>query len=85
MPQRHELRLPELAFRETPITVSLWLVDRGVRVTEGDRLIEILAGAATIDLPAPASGVLADTFVVEDETLHVGQLLGVIVADDEDD
>jgi pyruvate/2-oxoglutarate dehydrogenase complex dihydrolipoamide acyltransferase (E2) component len=77
MSDRHELRLPDLGLPDA--TVSLWLVNVGSEVTAGDRIIEILAGNATIDLPAPASGRLQQTLVSEDERVVPGQVLGVIV------
>jgi 2-oxoglutarate dehydrogenase E2 component (dihydrolipoamide succinyltransferase) len=79
---RHELRVPELGLEGAPLTLSLWLVERGAEVTEGDRLVEIVAEAVTVDLPAPASGRLVEVLVLEDEPLAVGQLLGVIESAD---
>ena len=75
---RTPLTLPELGMGETPITVSLWLVEPGEQVIEGDRVVEILAGAATVDLSAPTSGILAEVLVDEDEPVTVGQTLGYI-------
>jgi len=77
-PSRHELTLPELGMGDTPIRTSLWLVEPGRRVTQGDRLIEIIAGGATIDLPSPINGRLVELLVDEDEPLVVGQKLAVI-------
>ena len=76
--KRTPLTLPDLGMGEIPITVSLWLVEPGERVIEGDRVVEILAGAATVDLSAPTSGVLAEVLVDEDEPVTVGQTLGYI-------
>ncbi|MCH8923955.1 MAG: biotin/lipoyl-binding protein [Planctomycetes bacterium] len=75
---RTPLTLPDLDMGEIPITVSLWLVEPGERVIEGDRVVEILAGAATVDLPAPTSGVLVEVLVDEDDRVKVGQTLGYI-------
>lgn len=83
MPHRHELRLPDLGLPGHRAIVSLWLVDVGSEVIEGDRLVEILAGNATVDLSAPASGVLAEVLIDEDEPVTPGQLLGIIVEGDE--
>jgi len=76
--QRHYLTLPELGIDGGPIVVSLWLVERGSRVEAGAPVLEVLAGAATVDLPAPADGLLVETLVGEDEPLRVGQRLAVI-------
>ena len=70
--------LPDLGLDDVPVAVSLWLVDPGSEVTEGDRLLELIAGSITIDLPAPASGILVETRVTEDDPLEVGQILGTI-------
>ena len=78
----HYLVLPDLGIDGQPIVASLWLVEQGDRVEVGDRVLEVLAGAATVDLPAPAGGLLAETLVAEDEPLRVGQRLAVIEGDD---
>ena len=71
----HELCLPELEIDDQPILVSLWLVRRGSRVTRGEQVLELLAGAATVDLAAPIDGVLSAVHVEEGDTLTVGQRL----------
>jgi 2-oxoglutarate dehydrogenase E2 component (dihydrolipoamide succinyltransferase) len=77
---RCELRLPDLGAEGFPIIASVWLVEPGARVAAGDRLLEVAFGAVTVDLPSPASGVLVETCVEEDDELAVGQVLGVIAA-----
>ena len=51
---------------------------RGARLTAGERVAEVLAGPATVDLPSPVEGVLIKRLVDEDELLTVGQPLAVI-------
>ena len=79
---RHNLILPDLGIDEVPIVACLWLVDRGSRVAAGDPLLEVLAGPATVDLPAPTDGVLVETLVSEDDPLAIGQRLAVIESED---
>lgn len=74
----HDLLLPDLGLGATPILASTWLKPAGSFVIQGDRLLEVLAGSVTVDLPAPVSGVLAQTLVQENEVLAVGQRLAVI-------
>jgi Pyruvate/2-oxoglutarate dehydrogenase complex, dihydrolipoamide acyltransferase (E2) component, and related enzymes len=76
--QRAELRLPDLDLPETVVTACSWHAAVGARVVEGDRLLEVLAGEVTVDLPAPASGRLVKRCVEIDEVLKVDQLLAVI-------
>jgi pyruvate/2-oxoglutarate dehydrogenase complex dihydrolipoamide acyltransferase (E2) component len=78
-----ELRLPDLDLPGVRIAVSSWHVAAGQRVIEGDRLVEVLAGDAVVDLPAPASGVLVKRYAETDESLQTGQVLAIIQADDQ--
>lgn len=78
---KHYLTLPELGLEGRTVIASLWLVRRGARVARGDALLEVLAGEATIDLPAPASGVLVRKLVAENEPLEVGQQLAIVDAE----
>lgn len=74
---RHELIMPDLGI-DRPMVASLWLIERGSRLTEGDQLLEILAGEAVVDLAAPATGRLVETLVAEGATIQPGQRLAVI-------
>ncbi len=75
---KNELTVPDLGMDETPITLSLWLIEVGDRVAEGDPVLEILAGPATVDLPSPVDGRLIEKLVDEDEPITVGQRLAII-------
>ena len=70
-----ELTLPDLDLPGVPVIVSTWHAKQGQRVIEGDRLIEVVAGDVTIDLSAPATGVLIEQCVRIDDPLMLGQLL----------
>ena len=67
--------LPDLG---ASAVVSLWYVQPGERVFEGDRVVEVLIPGATFDVAAPATGVLQERFVQPSERVTVGQPLGVI-------
>jgi pyruvate/2-oxoglutarate dehydrogenase complex dihydrolipoamide acyltransferase (E2) component len=58
--------------------LSSWLADPGELVYEGDRLVEVLVGGATFDVPAPATGRLAEQRAWPDDPLEVGQVLGLV-------
>jgi pyruvate/2-oxoglutarate dehydrogenase complex dihydrolipoamide acyltransferase (E2) component len=75
---RIELCMPDLGLDDQQITLSVWLVPRGARVTAGERVAEVLAGPATVDLPSPVDGVLIERLVDEDEPIAVGQPLAVM-------
>jgi pyruvate/2-oxoglutarate dehydrogenase complex dihydrolipoamide acyltransferase (E2) component len=75
-------------YRRVPITVpelgspratfSLWHVQVGDRVTEGDRVAEVLIPGAVFDVAAPVSGTLAERAVQPGHALTAGQALGEI-------
>jgi pyruvate/2-oxoglutarate dehydrogenase complex dihydrolipoamide acyltransferase (E2) component len=71
--------LPDLGTApDTPIVVSYWFASRGKTVWEGERLVEVLVGPATFDVPAPATGRLARIRTREDDQVVPGQVLGLI-------
>ena len=70
--------LPELGLVDQPIVLSLWLVKEGSQVVEGEPVVEVMADGVTVDLPAPADGVLLEKLVAEGESLNVGQRLAAI-------
>jgi pyruvate/2-oxoglutarate dehydrogenase complex dihydrolipoamide acyltransferase (E2) component len=72
------LRMPDLGIEGHPMTVSLWFARRGRRVVEGEPLVEILCGPATVDLPAPAGGILVEKTVLIEEEVREGQILAVV-------
>jgi pyruvate/2-oxoglutarate dehydrogenase complex dihydrolipoamide acyltransferase (E2) component len=59
-------------------TFSLWHVRLGERVTEGDRVAEVLIPGAAVDVHAPASGVLAARGARPNDPVAAGQVLGEI-------
>ncbi len=68
--------LPELG--TSGAAFSLWYVRLGDEVLEGDRVAEVLIPGATIDVPAPASGRLAQRHVRPRDSLQANQCLGAI-------
>ncbi len=81
----HPIVVPDLDLGDTPVVVSVWLVARGANVVEGDRVVELLAGDVIVDVSAPASGVLGERRAGEEERVHAGQIVGVILADTSQD
>lgn len=58
-----------------PLRVSLWLVPEGAEVLEGDRVVELLGGGATIDLESPVAGRLIAHLVDEDDVVMPGMVI----------
>jgi len=74
------LTLPDLGLSGETVAASIWLVEVGAEVSQGDRLLEVVAAGVTVDLPCPASGILQQTLVSEDDVLQTGQALALIAA-----
>jgi 2-oxoglutarate dehydrogenase E2 component (dihydrolipoamide succinyltransferase) len=69
---------PDLDLGDISVVISVWLIPLGAVVVEGDRIVELAAGDVTVDLSAPASGVLLERLAAEDEAIRAGQVLGII-------
>jgi pyruvate/2-oxoglutarate dehydrogenase complex dihydrolipoamide acyltransferase (E2) component len=78
--------LPDLGTGpDVPIVVSHWFAARGEEVWEGDRLVELLVGPATFDVPAPTTGRLAEIRSEEDDRVEPGAVLGLMAVDEGED
>jgi pyruvate/2-oxoglutarate dehydrogenase complex dihydrolipoamide acyltransferase (E2) component len=69
------LAVPDLGVAGMPVCLSLWLVPEGAQVVEGDRVVELLAGGAIVDLEAPVSGRLVAQLADEDEAVAAGTVI----------
>ena len=77
-----DIRVPALGESVTEATVGQWFKQAGDAVTADEPLVELETDKVTVEVPAPASGVLSDIKVKTGETVAVGTLLGAIVAGD---
>ncbi len=84
--RREAVILPDLGTgADEPIIVSHWFAGPGDEVWEGDRLVEVLVGPATFDVPAPRSGTLERIDCDEDFEVSPGTVLGYVAASDDGD
>ncbi|MBT2393725.1 2-oxoglutarate dehydrogenase, E2 component, dihydrolipoamide succinyltransferase, partial [Streptomyces sp. ISL-1] len=72
--------LPALGESVTEGTVTRWLKQVGESVEADEPLLEVSTDKVDTEIPAPASGVLLEIVVGEDETAEVGARLAVIGA-----
>ncbi|MGW9437133.1 2-oxoglutarate dehydrogenase, E2 component, dihydrolipoamide succinyltransferase [Streptomyces sp. NPDC055607] len=72
--------LPALGESVTEGTVTRWLKSVGETVEADEPLLEVSTDKVDTEIPAPASGVLLEIVVNEDETAEVGAKLAVIGA-----
>ena len=74
----NEIRVPTLGESVAEATVGQWLKKAGDAVSVDEPLVELETDKVSVEVPAPAAGVLADIAVAEGETVEVGALLGMI-------
>ena len=73
-----EIRVPTLGESVTEATIGKWFKKAGDVVAVDEPLVELETDKVTIEVPAPAAGVLTDVAVKEGDTVAVGALLGAI-------
>src|SRR6202789_472362 len=73
-----EIRVPTLGESVTEATIGKWFKKPGDAVAVDEPLVELETDKVTIEVPAPAAGVLADVSVKDGDTVAVGALLGSI-------
>src|SRR5205823_5659320 len=61
-------------------TILEWSVKVGDTVKEGDTVVEISTDKVDMELPAPASGEIAEILFSEGETVTVGQVIARMTA-----
>jgi 2-oxoglutarate dehydrogenase E2 component (dihydrolipoamide succinyltransferase) len=73
-----DIRVPTLGESVTEATIGKWFKKAGEAVAVDEPLVELETDKVTIEVPAPAAGVLADIAAKDGETVAVGALLGHI-------
>jgi 2-oxoglutarate dehydrogenase E2 component (dihydrolipoamide succinyltransferase) len=73
-----EIRVPTLGESVTEATIAQWFKKQGEAVAVDEPLVELETDKVTIEVPAPASGVLSEIIAADGETVGVGALLGQI-------
>jgi 2-oxoglutarate dehydrogenase E2 component (dihydrolipoamide succinyltransferase) len=77
-----EIRVPILGESIVEATVGQWFKKAGDAVNAAEPLVELETDKVTVEVPAPASGVLSEIKVKPGETVAVGALLGAIAEGD---
>jgi 2-oxoglutarate dehydrogenase E2 component (dihydrolipoamide succinyltransferase) len=73
-----EIRVPALGESVTEATIGKWFKKPGDKVAVDEPLVELETDKVTIEVPAPAAGVLGDIAANDGDTVAVGALLGEI-------
>jgi len=73
-----DIRVPTLGESVTEATIGKWFKKPGEAVAVDEPLVELETDKVTIEVPAPAAGVLSDIAAKDGDTVAVGALLGQI-------
>src|SRR5262245_57972900 len=73
-----EIRVPQLGESVTEATIGKWFKAQGDAVKVDEPLVELETDKVTVEVPAPAGGVLASIAAQPGQTVNVGALLGAI-------
>jgi 2-oxoglutarate dehydrogenase E2 component (dihydrolipoamide succinyltransferase) len=73
-----EIKVPVLGESITEATVGRWFKKPGEAVKADEPLVELETDKVTVEVPAPAAGVLADILATQGATVAIGALLGAL-------
>jgi 2-oxoglutarate dehydrogenase E2 component (dihydrolipoamide succinyltransferase) len=73
-----EIRVPTLGESVTEATVGKWFKKAGDTVKADEPLVELETDKVTIEVPAPASGVMGEILVAQGTTVAVGSILAAL-------
>ncbi len=73
-----DIRVPTLGESVTEATVGKWFKQPGDAVAVDEPLVELETDKVTLEVPAPAAGVLGEITAKNGETVGVGAILGQI-------
>ena len=73
-----EITVPALGESVTEATVAQWYKQIGDAVAADEPLVELETDKVTVEVPAPAAGVLTEILVADGANVEVGAILGAI-------
>src|SRR5688572_12155764 len=77
--------MPALGMAQETGTLIQWLKGAGDQVMKGEPLMEIETDKATVEIEAPASGILASVTAQAGDVIPVGQRIALILAPGEEE
>jgi 2-oxoglutarate dehydrogenase E2 component (dihydrolipoamide succinyltransferase) len=73
-----ELKIPEVGESVTEAIITRWLKAEGDRVEKDEPVAELETDKVDVELPSPASGVIASITAKEGEAVPIGAVIGTI-------
>jgi pyruvate/2-oxoglutarate dehydrogenase complex dihydrolipoamide acyltransferase (E2) component len=76
-----ELKLPAVSADMEYGTINRWLKSEGDRVAHDEPIVEVEADKVTVEIEAPAAGVLSRIVAAEGDEIKVGATMAIIDED----
>jgi len=73
-----EIKVPVLGESVTEATVSKWFKQPGDAIAQDETIVELETDKVTIEVPAPAAGVLKEIAFADGTDVGIGAILGII-------
>ncbi len=73
-----ELKIPEVGESVREVQIGRWLKHEGDTVAQDENVVELETDKASMELPAPAAGVLGKILKKEGEMVAVGDVIGYL-------
>ncbi|MCK8824210.1 dihydrolipoamide acetyltransferase family protein [Fuchsiella alkaliacetigena] len=80
----YQVEMPKFGETMTEGTISKWFKQEGEEVVEGEAIFEVNTDKASLEVEAPASGVLAKILVAEEESAPINEVVAVIAEEGEE-
>src|SRR6478672_5591769 len=78
-----ELKIPEVGESVREVQIGRWLKREGDAVSLDENVVELETDKASMELPAPAAGVLGQILKREGERVAVGDVIGYVENDEQ--
>src|SRR5438270_10140132 len=76
-----ELKIPEVGESVREVQIGRWLKREGDAVAQDENIVELETDKASMELPAPAAGVLGQILKHEGDMVAVGDVIGYLESD----
>src|SRR6185369_2410052 len=73
-----ELKVPAVGESITEVEIGDWLKTKGDSVQKDEPVVTLESEKATVELPAPASGILSEMIKKEGDTASIGEVIALI-------
>jgi 2-oxoglutarate dehydrogenase E2 component (dihydrolipoamide succinyltransferase) len=73
-----EIRVPKIGVSAAKASIGRWFKRVGNPVSVNEPLVEIETDGTTVEVTAPATGVLSEILLTDGKTVTAGTLLGTI-------